>query len=269
MHHLDIAKMTYSSGKIVEVSDELIRNIFHEVGKDLGVPSQDYSLRLLFIPEKMQRRMPFNAAINLGEGILVTPKAQHEAVLYHEGVHYNMGKKGLLFAPDPRNGTIYDRLIDESVAELATYQKFGYNDKFTSDSVELFSNLKKKIESLQKSNYDGENAEMKNLEQIFTSVRIPGEIISKHREIEDKYRGTQDLDSISPDLEEFLKYISGMNKPEMYSHCTEAIRALATDNAKRILKKGITSKKMVATLDDSVKNGWPAYAIYFVDIIGE
>lgn len=85
--------------------------------------------------------MCVNAVYSTAENKFATPRNQHEATLFHEGVHYLMHQEGLLFGPSLQRASLYDQLVDETVAEFAASDVYGYNE-FASDLMEFYERLK-------------------------------------------------------------------------------------------------------------------------------
>lgn len=266
-------KPAYASGDIIEVDDSRLRAII-ENGEDvLGLGHRNREFNILYLPDNLIARMGVNAAYSAEENKFATPKQQHEATLFHEGIHYLMSQEGLLFGPSLQKATFYDRLVDETVAEFAASDVYGYNE-VAGDLMRFYERLKEgnpeALEALLGQVVSGLPKEMiPMIRSTIGTMDFPQlEIAKRQRAIEKKYTQTKDFDSIKADVGSLYQYMGSLSGLFTTTNISEAVRILAVGNAVALRTTGIKPKDLVAWIKDGVTNGWDSYGLYFYDVVG-
>ncbi len=268
----------YASGEVVTVDESRLRSLIvkgeetlglTERRKSLGLRSEDREFSLLYLPDNIIARMGVNAAYSAERNTFAAPREQHEATLFHEVVHYLMYQERLLFGPSLQRASLHDRLIDETVAELAASNVYGYNGS-VGDLIGFYEQLKDgSSEALDLLAGQLQGLQRKEIESAVRTMDFSQLAVAKRqRAIEAKYRETRDLGSIKGDVNHLDEFISALSGPFAMISMSEAVRILAVGNAISLRKSEVQPKNLVSWLRDGVAADWSSFALYFYDIIG-
>ncbi len=267
-----LSTFTYSSGELVDVEKSTLRKTIAEIETQLGFEHKDYDFKILFLPKAVQDIIPINASVHMPTDTFTTPKIQHIAVLHHEGTHYVMGKNGLLFGPKISEATIYDRLVDETVAELTTSERYGYSEMMKRDIRELYHATKEVSidQMIQQIGTLGDNLPPGIKDIILAAKNIsmaPIEIAVKHKDIEERFAEYQEWERLENDVNGFYAHLDSMASPKLGQIVSEAIRTIAVDNAKKLAERKFAANRLVEAISNGVKEGCDSYEIYFSGIV--
>ncbi len=262
----------YASGEIIEVNEDALRELIRKGEKALGWEHQERDVRIIYLPDDFIARMGVHAAYSFRDNAIATPQRQHEATLFHEGIHYLMAQEGLLFGPSLKKATFYDRLMDETIAEFAAFESYGYDD-ITANLMGFYERLKsgspEAVEELLSRFLNGVPQEMyPALKSTIARMNFPQlQMAKKQRSVERKYFQTRNFESIEEDVDSLYGYIDSVSSLFSPINISEAVRIIATGNAVALGNAGIELKELVAWLNDGVANEWDSYGLYFYDIV--
>lgn len=265
-------KHNYASGEAIKVDESRLRLLIERGEEALGLERKGRDFGLLYLPDNIIARMGVNAAYSAEENKFATPRNQHEATLFHEGIHYLMHQEGLLFGPSLQRATFYDRLIDETVAEFTASGVYGYNE-FANDLMGFYERLKEgNPEALDTlvNQLRGLPKEMIPLiKSAVSTMDFPQlEIAERQRAIETEYKETKDFDTIKRDVSSLYEFMGSLSGLFTMASVSEAVKMLAVGNAIGLRNCGVKPKDLVSWLREGVANGWDSYGLYFYDIIG-
>src|SRR3989344_1317858 len=264
-------KHNYASGEVVKVDENRLKSLVERGEETIGLERKDREFGILYLPDNIIARMGVNAAYSAEENKVATPRNQHEATLFHEGIHYLMHQERLLFGPSLQRATFYDRLVDETVAEFAASDVYGYNE-FANDLIGFYERLKEGNSEALDTLVDQMRGLPKEMIPIIKStvhtMDFPQlEIAKRQRAIESKYAETKDFETITNDVDSLYKFMGSLSGPFTMTSISEAVRMLAVGNAIGLRKSGVQPKDLVSLLRDGVANGWDSYGLYFYDIV--
>jgi hypothetical protein len=115
---------SYPKAMMVEVNQDSVRQSLAQADRMLGFSPQNYDFRIEYM-RGIPREGELAGSANFLESTFILPKVYEDGTLLHEATHYAMGKRGLHLIPDPKNWTAYQRLINETFAEMAATRKYG------------------------------------------------------------------------------------------------------------------------------------------------
>jgi hypothetical protein len=225
------------------------------------------------LPEGVSVRTGIRAVYSAEENILATPRSQHEATVFHEIVHFLMSQEGLLFGPRLHRATFYDRLVDETIAELTVSDVYEY-DTINNDLLGFYEKLQygepEALEMLAKKVVSGLPSDaIPTIKSVLETMDFPQLHIAKmEREIEEKYKRTRDFAAITEDVNALYEFIVSLSGPFALMNIAEAVRIVAVGNAINLRTSGVQPKELVSWLKDGVAHGWDSYGLYFYDIVG-
>jgi len=260
----------YASGEFIEVNEDNIKALLEKGAEVTGLRQRDFEFGIYYFPSSVSFAIGVNATYNAAEKKFYTPEQQHEATMFHEGIHYLMSHEGMLFGPDEK-ATIYDTFVDETVAEFAASQVYGYIEP---SRLELCKAVKRK--------------DPKEIDKILNILGFPAlvsdflrnemlndtsnkfhelELYNRHKAIEEKFRQARDFEAIAKDAEEYHDYLMSI-PPYERKEFRLTINFLSHENAKRLRESGILPSHLVAWIKDAVQKGFDSYGIYFSYIVG-
>lgn len=259
----------YRRGKVIQADTTSMDALLRSAAETLGFPHRDYRYRLLPIPKYLEE-VGVRATTDPQNDVIFTLQPQHEAALFHEGVHYLMGKNGLLFSQQ-RIYPLYGTLVDETVAELATAQVYE------SDRSQTVTSMAQTLESMRRMTAQQFIEELKNnglsqeLSDFLDAIQIPdpslvAELLIKQRQAEGKYAHTRNFKALEDDVIEIYKFLYRF-EPRTVSLLLRQTGSLALENANTLLNNGINARILVSWIDAAVKKGMDSYQIYFGTIV--
>jgi hypothetical protein len=256
----------YASGEIVETNKENLDRLIAEAGDLIGIAPPEPTYSISYFTDKESKTEQIEATYSPRLNEFSSKTEQHEAVLFHESVHYLMHHRGLLLGPFIPKANLYDQLVDETVAENATSVRYGYFEHLhQEDPLEGYRNIcrfSSEIKNIPHLSELQESIVSKINEMNLKSFKL----VSKHRKVEDSFLSHRDPSTIRSEVITFQR---GLSDNDKRVYLPDAIPQLAGWNATRIKNSGVSPKELVGWIDDAVKQKWPSYGIYFNDIIGE
>jgi len=276
MNPIKLTELTYKEGSVIHVNETVMKGILQRGEEVLGFPSREYDFSFVFVPKEVQEISGVSAAVDVEESKFLTTEQQHEAVLFHEGVHYIMYKNGLLFGPERTKAGFYDRLVDETVADVATTQVYGYNyQSRIRDVIKSYERLNNLYEENKDINFNEVikiklmEVEESSLLRLFdgSGAIIPLEICKKQRDIEEKYRESPNFDLIYDDVNKFYQYLYSLEPKNAEYWIKHGVAFLSKDNALALTKSGISAKELVSRIAEMLQNRWDSYGIYFYVVV--
>ncbi|MFH1395917.1 MAG: hypothetical protein ABIG93_00825 [archaeon] len=222
---------TYSRGASITTNMETVGSIIQRAEEVLGLERREHKFTIEHFPEEL--KLFAGGSYNAQELIFNLPREQREGTIFHEAVHFLMHQEGLLFGPDTQEASLYDRLIDETVAEFATSSVYGYN-------------LRTRI--------------LKSL--------LEDDAYKRHRQIEQAFEREGDFEKLSYDVAQFYEFLDkSLDHAFAFATYSNLIRKLSMGNAMDLAKKGKKSADLVTILKDGVEKRWNSFGLYFQDII--
>ncbi len=274
-----IESLVHKTGMVISVDEEAIKRLIYKGEGTLGFEHEKRKFKVRYLPQEIREATRIKAGYDCKNNRFLVAERQHETTIFHEGIHYLMHQDGLLFIQRKEN-MIYDRLVDETVAELATAERYGFSELMGSNfyasdfpSRLEHAHLEQIIEDVKKSGIEKKTCLAlkhlaKNVKALKVTAKTTLKIVNMHQEIEKKYLEKQNFAGIEADVHKFFDCVyplSGLNsRPQIF----EVIRMLSLDNARKLLQKGIDTQTAVSWIKDAVEKKWDSYWIYFVDIVG-
>jgi len=253
----------YKEDIIIDVNKDLVHGMFQRCESVLGLPSRKYEFDLHYGDDSKGFGTFFPHAEPALNRIALL-RQDYEGAVFHEAVHYVMSKNGL-FLMDIESENLYSRLVDETVAELATSETFGYHES----QAELLD------EFLQASEPAGE--EMEKLTQItgLAPDDIRGTIdielemarfAKRFVDIEAKYAVAQHrkpsaehIQTVMEDARELNLYFSLGERVSQYGIAS----MIARYNAERMNQNGIHGRDLVSSIGEALQHNNRAVQIFF------
>ncbi|MAG38343.1 hypothetical protein CMI45_03085 [Candidatus Pacearchaeota archaeon] len=112
----------YEDGKEVNVNRNVFLHSVNRIERLLGVKSQNYDFEL---SHQEHNECPYAVGfVDFPTGEVHLPERCHEAFVLHEGTHWVLGSRNMVFNGDKLD--LYHHLIEESLVELAVADILKY-----------------------------------------------------------------------------------------------------------------------------------------------
>ncbi len=248
-----ISGYNYREGGIVDVR-QTAGTLADRCAVVLGLSSPTSKINLYspgFLYKLLNRdAINYAASYQPAKRRIITAKKQHEAVLFHELVHYLMDSNELLIARTPSTNPVhyffYTRLVDETAAETATVSEYGYADELIKGAInpdydaaqrmlDFFSRAPAKIIR------EMELSTGMSASEIYTEARIT-EAERLHRETETEFRRSGLLPT--KEVNELIEILDKLP----YDGMTTLVRNIAVGNSVKMSSSGISPPATVSAI---------------------
>ncbi|HLD39180.1 MAG TPA: hypothetical protein VJB05_02610 [archaeon] len=255
--------MSYRKNNVINVSKATVHECLERAEGILGFQPQKCDPEIIYANPKIAEHFDVSGIYFAGKFIL--PEEVEESTVLHEGVHYLMSKSGLFLPVDPSSANIfYDKLVNETIAESATGEVYGYPsgviENMTSISEQEIDTRVDKIASERGMTTDEKAA----YRAYYSNAMIYAvTMINQQLFIERGYLEAEDTIPLIP----LIKYLYEYFDRQRDDSINFAVKALAVRNAAGLRDHNVSSKDMVGWIGDAVKNGWDSFDIYFWDVV--
>lgn len=253
--------MTYKEHEIVETSDETVAEAIEETEKLFGLPERGKVRRLIdffkypWVINSIEQVMGNDkklAAHDPSRNVFYLPKELRRDHLIHEAVHHLVKVRGLNLELSESGGGFYNRLVVETLANLAPFQIYGVDaeamdldPKGVREMLRFNKRMLNETERIQK-----------------TPVNIS---ILRHRILE-----KQSLETGEPCGKDFFDYFYGLGLKEgedTFAHSRGLIGYLSFSNAVALLDRGYKTCDLVKKIKEATSSGEDEERFYFGKLV--
>ncbi|HLC77374.1 MAG TPA: hypothetical protein VJH04_04180 [archaeon] len=250
---------------IVDIDRNYIDEVLRRCSSVLGLPERRYDFELIYGDDSAGFGS-FVPSAQPGLNRIALLRQDYEGSAFHEAVHYVMGQNGL-FLMCVEGENLYSRLVDETVAELATSEVFGYEISPANFLEEALKHDYPDSEELKKL------AQLTYLEPqyIMAMLRKEGEdfeVVKGFIDAETKYAAGMLMSSgervqtVLRELHDFQAYFYSQE----FRSQTGMASMIARYNAERMSRNNVHARKLVSWIDDGINHGNTSTQMFFENV---